>query len=237
MIYIAAIACKKTDEERNELWKKQIEACKETWVKTLIPGDEVHFIYGDTELKSINYDDFLNQNPIIDSIDIFYNVPDGIGSKMLYKTLSNMIDFLKTDHQFYFRTHTGSFINLKILNSFSKNLLNNTNIVSSVLGTYTGNELYLSGSGLLISRNIIEQIIKNLPQHLDFIANNTEYPEDVYLGKTILAMKPTIIHSNRKDVSSNIFTKEEIESIYHYYFVTGYKHNIDIYYTISDLIK
>lgn len=165
MIYFSAISTYASP------WNERTKACKETWAKTLVGGDELHFIYGDQNQPSVPNDFLSIQGYAIGTQDIYYPIADSY-EKVLFKTILNMRDFLKTKHSFYVRTHVGSYIHLGKYHAICKALpqnnlyggpaIRNKRLLRGSEVIYTD---YASGSCFVMSRDVVERYLSVATNH------------------------------------------------------------------------
>lgn len=177
MVYFAVIASRGTQQ-----WSDHVDACKETWATTIKSGDSLRFLFGDTT-KEIVEDDFLSLEGTISGDDIHYPVADSY-HKVLYKTLINMKDFLNTSHNYYVRTHTGSYLHLGIMHDMCS-ILPTTNLYAGYRGFVDeSNTYFASGACFILSRDVVERVVNEFSSHRSSLGNLCSY-DDVALGSMV----------------------------------------------------
>jgi hypothetical protein len=163
MMYVSVLASTGTD-----IWRKNLQSCRETWCKTLNPDDELHFIFGQCKPDSY-FGEFLIHPDHSDSFkqitgdaihdEVHYPVPDGYVSLATYKTLLSIRDFLKTNHAFFVRTHTGSYIHLELMRELCANMPNSNLYAGDILTDNTRGLTYAAGSCFVISRDVARMVM------------------------------------------------------------------------------
>jgi len=174
--------------------------------------------------------------------EIFYPVVDDY-RKTVFKTLLNMRDFLETDHTFYVRTHTGSYLNLKLMNNLCKKLQTNNLYAGNILYYPHGAEYpkenqiaYATGSCFILTRDIIKKILDTVLQHKNTIF---QAPDDVFFGYLINKVLEIPIYNLTKiDIHDKINFNPETP---HYYFTEftnkhkkSHNYRVDLYQEIHD---
>jgi len=221
MLYISAIA-NKTDN-----WKYQLEYSKNTWAKTLNSKDSLCFIFGKYDKNKFVNDSntFFNTSKKQIENEIYYDVVDNYGEgrrgfNVTYKTLLDMNNFLKTNLNYYIRTHTGSYINLQKLHELCSNLPYE-NCYYGVIGKKNKYK-FCSGACFILSRDIIEKICSDINLILNLYKNNPLI-DDVFFGHLLIDKYNIIPNSlNRIDIK-NINNFKFDRNIHHYYFVDKQK--------------
>ena len=233
MMYVSVESSRNTEQ-----WETHLNACKDTWKTTLIPGDELYFIFGDPNKDSMFDDNFFSITGLKPKEDeIFYPVVDHY-HKTVFKTLLNMRDFLDTDHNFYVRTHTGSYLNLKLMNDLCKKL--------PTINLYAGQILYYpcpedpqisyaTGSCFILSRDVVKRIIDVVlsQKHAIFKA-----PDDVFFGYFInKVLNIPIINLTKIDVRESLDFFDPDAA--HYYFTEfsnkhkkTHNYRVDLYHEV-----
>jgi len=229
MLYISAIA------NETSYWKEQLNYCNKTWAININANDKLYFILGKHKNKMFieDYDDFFNIKKNIIENKIYYDVVDSFypseKDKLLikhnlnfnatYKTLLDMNNFLKTNLIYYIRTHTGSYINLKLLNKFCRNIPKNNLYCGKIFNKDREFKKYkfCAGSCFILSRDIVEKICSDIK----FVLNeykNQPLIDDVFFGNLIINYYKITPMSSKiifiKDINNFVFNK----NIYHYYF-------------------
>lgn len=192
-MYISCIASRETD-----LAKDQLVKCQLSWVNTLHTNDIFNFIFG----KSINEEFIKDKNnfknidsKIIDNeihydVQDIYDLNDKTKFNATYKTLLNIRDFLKTNHTHYVRTHTGSYLHLKLLSNYVSTLPS-YNLYAGVKGVaFQGQEktIFCSGACFIISRDVAEKIWNNHQEILSLYEQRIHRQnsvDDVFFGSII----------------------------------------------------
>jgi hypothetical protein len=178
MVYFAVIASRATQQ-----WSDHVDACKETWATTIRDGDTLRFLFGDAT-KELVEDNFLSLEGSVSGNDIQYPVADSY-HKTLYKTLINMRDFLKTTHNFYVRTHTGSYLHLGIMHDMCCSLPSK-NLYAGYHGfVHETNTHFASGACFVITRDVVERIVNEFPSHRSSLGDVCSY-DDVALGSMVM---------------------------------------------------
>lgn len=187
-MYVSVIASKKntSTRETENNWSQQLDACKNTWAKTLEDGDELRFIFGNIYIESVNKEKFGSLCSHVEGLDVFYSVPDSVDT-LIYKCLMSMRDFLSTDHSHLVKTHTGSYLHLGLMKKLVNELPTQKLYAGTgCLGNHHG-QVFCSGACCVMSRDVVEEIWKNHRVILDWMENtNTSLPyEDVMFGRIV----------------------------------------------------
>lgn len=229
MLYISAIA------NKSFIWNNQLEYCKQTWLKTLELSDMLYFITGkyNENMFIYNYDTFLKTNKKIINNEIEYDIVDNfceiknkefINKNKLkfnatYKTLLDMNNFLETNLQYYVRTHTGSYLNLKVLNQLCKKMPNKNCYYGHIWNRDKEYKKYkfCTGSCFVLSRDIVEKICSNIKFVLE-LYHKTPLIDDVFFGNLLINFYKITPQSLPivfvRDINNFKFDK----NIHHYYF-------------------
>lgn len=156
-----------------------------------------------------------NLNYILDGKDLLINEDDssiGMGRKTI-KAFEWLIE--NTNFEYVFRTNTSSYVSIKNLIAHINNDYINYEYVYSGLIHQTndksGNKIsFASGSGYLLNRRVVENIIENQHNWLH------EYWDDVSLAILLkdLGIYPT--NAKRFDIEGNIFKQKIDMNQYHF---------------------
>lgn len=232
------------ESSRNsEQWVAHLKACKNTWKHTLLSEDELYFIFGDVSEEDSFNDNFFSINGIkTEKDEIFYPVVDDY-RKTVFKTLLNMRDFLTTEHTFYVRTHTGSYLNLKLMNDLCKTLQTTNLYAGNILYYPHGpdypkqNQIaYATGSCFVLTRDIVKLILDTVLQHKDTIL---QAPDDVFFGYLInKVLNIPILNLPKTDIHDKLMFDPKTPHYYFTEFTNKHKkeHNyrVDLYYEIHN---
>lgn len=154
-ILILAMSC------QDPFFMDQVETIKNTWAKPIIDGkyDNIEFLsyvgYSDIDKHKINKNEHMLKLRVEDDIQNTY--------KKTYYALS----LLKSkNYDYIFRTNTSTYVNVPLLDAFVQSLEDDTVLWTSEL--YSLSEsfvpyplyLYGRGNGLLMSRNVVDIILK-----------------------------------------------------------------------------
>lgn len=195
MMYISVLASKGTD-----MWIDNLRSCRETWCNTLQKDDELHFIFGDGKPNSYFGDGLVDPKSIelfklVQGIsqndEIYYPVPDGYVSLLTYKTLLSIRDFLNTDHKFFVRTHTGSYLHLGGMHDVCSRLPTEKLYAGYVLTDESRKVDYAAGSCFVFSRDVAKMVWDNSFEFLselyldEFRGTWSALIDDVLFGKIV----------------------------------------------------
>jgi hypothetical protein len=195
MMYISVLASNGTD-----VWRNNLQSCRETWCKTLDPEDELHFIFGKCKPDSYFGDSLIHPDHVyafkqvlgeVIQDEVHYPVPDGYVSLATYKTLLSIRDFLETGHQFFVRTHTGSYLHLGLLRDVCRKMSSTNLYAGDVLVDNNRGITYAAGSCFVISRDVAELVMNVCSDFLQELCNDpmkgtwSALMDDALFGKII----------------------------------------------------
>lgn len=195
MMYVSILASTGTD-----IWRKNLQSCRETWCNTLNAEDELHFIFGRCKPDSYFGDCLIppNDTDVFKQIsgdmsqdEIHYPVPDGYVSLATYKTLLSIRDFLKTDHRFFVRTHTGSYLHLGLMRELCANMASANLYAGDVLTDNARGITYAAGSCFIISRDVAQLVMDSCSDFLQELCDDplkgtwSALMDDALFGKII----------------------------------------------------
>ena len=189
--------------KEDQTYSKMQKAIRETWGKPeYVPNNiTLKFNYGEL---------YRGQTEVIDEGDsIFVNCED-IFQHLTLKTLECFRYVLKQyDFDYVFRCCNGSYVNLDRLNEWV-NTNADTNVYSGINGFYH-NVHYCSGSGYLISKDIISKIVNIQPVNYNEI-------DDIEIGRLVkLAGKDLDNNARRYDIEVNVPFHFTDNTHYHYH--------------------
>jgi hypothetical protein len=141
------------------------KAIKETWASYSLPEIDIYFYYGKTD------------KIITDERDIFFDIHESLHN-MGYKILE-MFEYIKDiDYDYIFKTNSSSYVNQEKLLEFLKDKPKN-NFCCGMVGIYEDRSKFVSGSGIFLSKDIVELVLKNKNNWNHYII------EDVALSKLL----------------------------------------------------
>ena len=200
-------------------YDKMVEACRETCYSDLPENVKVFYLYGHRPGYPI-------PSTYAVSGDCFYNnSPEG-RVMCLNKTISFYEYCLENeDFDFLLRANCGSYIDIEKLLSFIKEHSLNKNTYLGIRGLAGGTE-YASGSAYLLSRELVELIVKNKDKlltvgHPEFIMDDVSVGRLLKENGVSLSDKALRVNATFTDLQEHDFEKHK--SQYHYWF----KHTID----------
>ncbi len=198
---------------------KMVEACRETCYSDIPDDVEVFYIYG-RRAGVETPDDYRLEG------DCFYNNSSESRNNLIYKTISFFeYCYHNLDFDYIFRTNCGSYVDLNILKSEIQNLPKEN--VYYGIESFVKNIKYASGSGFLLSRDVVKFIVEKrqnilLPGQSGFVM------DDVSIGKLLTqeAGLKVLPGAKRKNLILSEILDEKFqidEECYHYYF----RHSIE----------
>lgn len=191
------------------IYKKLLSASMDTCFNKEYEEIKTFFIFGRKNGSQYSSEYLLEGN------NFYYNKEESY-ELILEKTVS-FFEFclLNLDFDYIFRTHIGSYVDLPLMKKHFESLnLDAENVYCAYPGVYRG-QLYGSGAGFFISKDLVELIVKNKEKLKDGI-------DDVEIGKLLIT-------DNKKELDTRIHRKvlslDEIEQnnhliddvCYHYY--------------------
>ena len=201
-------------------YDKMVEACRETCYSDIPENVKVFYLYGHRQ-------GYPRPHTFTVANDCFYNnSPEG-RVMCLDKTIAFFEYCLKNeDFDFLLRANCGSYIDIeKLLSFIKKHSLSNHSTYLGIKGFAGGTE-YASGSAYLLSKELVELIVKNKDKLLT--AKHPEFiMDDVSVGRLLFELGVSLnrmsLRTNLKypDIEDYDFNKNKYE--YHYYF----RHTID----------
>lgn len=176
-------------------------AIRNTWGSSVPNNMTLKFNYGQK---------YKGQDKIIDEGDSIYINCEDTFTNILFKTLE-CFKFVLNNYEFdyIFRCCNGSYLNLDKLNEWVDSN-SKTNVYNGVNGTCDGIS-FCSGSGFLISRDLVEKItnVENV---------NYNQPDDVEIGRLVsLVGKKLDDTATRYDIDNGNFHFTDFNH-YHYHF-------------------
>lgn len=172
------------------------QSIRDTWAKKTNSNVKVIFCYSDDRKKSEIIEDKLYCNS---GADYLMNIGN--------KTIS-AFEFIEQNYSynFVYRTNLSSYLDTQILNDLYKYFPKNKYYMG-VLGNHDGIS-YCSGSGYLLSRDLVQLVLKNRSQW------NHEYIDDVSLGILMSKFNVTHVNAQRFDIVND---EHHIPSDYYHY--------------------
>lgn len=191
------------------VYEELLSASMRTCFSTEYEEIKTFFIFGRKKGDEYTSEYLLEEN------NFYYNKEESY-ELILEKTVS-FFEFclLNLNFDYIFRTHIGSYIDLPLMKKHFESLnLDIENVYCSYPGVYQG-QPYGSGAGFLISKDLVELIVKNKEKLKNGI-------DDVEIGKLLIT-------DNKKNLDTRVYRKvlsfKEIENnnsliddvCYHYY--------------------
>lgn len=185
--------------------KRNLKAQKNTWVKELKNFTEIEYFFY-----------FPGDKFLISNHDIYFNIgkttKDIVDRDLLvYEWLLQNYEF-----EFVFRTNNSSYINPKYLLEKTSSFADGSNFIYSgkIMNTNDAegkNLNFVSGSGVLFSKNTIEKLIENKK-----LIDKSLW-DDVAIGKLLLSVGIKPQSGKRVDIKGNIFKFNDFSTDdYHY---------------------
>ena len=190
-LIILVISCY---EEQYQMLEKAI---RDTWGNHINKEVNILYCYTENRQKTAQIGDNIFCNS---GAEYLMN----IGSKTI-----SALEFIEKnfEYNFVFRTNLSSYVDVDMLNEISKQYISNKKLIKGVIGNYYGIR-FTSGSGYLISRDNVQEIINN--QHLW----NHNYIDDVSLGILMNTLGADFVSGERFDVTND--THAIPTNYYHY---------------------
>lgn len=175
-----------------------VDVIKNTWDNDMVDGFETIYYYSDNNLDSVK---------IIDK-DIFIPCEDGIDN-LGYKVLSTF-EFVLNNFEFdyIFKMNCSSYLNKNLLRDLVIDKPRNK-FYAGVVGSH-GDINFVSGSGTLLSRDLVELILDNKDKW------DHSLIEDVSIGKILTSNNVIPYSMNRIDIINGLDIKK-INTICHHY--------------------
>ena len=187
-------------------YDKMVSACRKTWASESNDNVKVYYIYG-------HRDGYVKNGTYATEDEIYSDTPERLDSNIFEKTV-NAFEYLLANEEFdyIFRCNAGSYVKLDILEKSTSNLKLN-DVYRAVKGTF-GNINFGSGSGFLISKNLVKSIVEN--------RNNMPHiiMDDVTIGNYITnILNINLMEQSRVDCQNEneLLQKFNINE-FHYYF-------------------
>jgi hypothetical protein len=214
-------------------YSKMVDACRRTCYEAILDEVSVYYIYGHRQGVEIPSTYRVDD-------DCFYcNYPES-RANILIKTLGFFeYSLANLDFDFIYRPNCGSYINLSLL-VYNINAMNikPKEVYWGVEGDIAGTK-YASGSGFLISRDVVERVVAQ-KKSLRFPWNSGFIMDDVSLGELItkrfsIKVMPGAM---RQDLTFEDIVERRVPinlDCYHFYF----RHSIDprCFYAIHKLVR
>ena len=215
-----------------------IQAARDTCYETIPDFAEVFYLYGHRNNISIPHNSY-----VIDNDCFYYDYPEH-RSFLLHKTIAFFEYCLNNkDFDYIFRPNCGSYIHLELLHKFITNNVSNERVYLGIRG-FVDNINYASGSGFLISKDVVELLVRH-KECLEYDGN--VFVDDMSIGRLLtehnglqldfekLSVTPGALRENVRlsDIIKNDFKLNT--ECYHYYFC----HTIDprCFYVVHDRFK
>lgn len=215
MIIIAVLA---NDEGG---YASMVQACRETCYskKNTPEAAKVYYMYGNRKGVNVSH-----QESLLKEDCFYYGYPEG-RNNLLHKTIAfyeycyNNFNF-----EYIFRTNCGSYVNLHSLVKFVNNLPKQDVYLGMKGSSAQGYDHdYASGSGYLLSRNLIQLIVEN-KHKLEY--NGIRCMDDNSIGKFLTKDNKYQVMDGalRRNLFLHEISNQTIdEQCYHYYF----RHSIE----------
>jgi len=179
---------------------------RETWAREYPDNVEIYYYYGGADINYIEGDKIYSNTE-----ENIYN----IGQKTI-----NAFEFLSNkDYDYVFRTNSSSYVNIEYLLEYIKDKPNKMFYHGVVSHYEPENFKFVSGSGYIISRDLIDLVIENKDKWDHSFPN----ADDVSIGKLLnyFGVIPTKgirvdIGIHRRDHSIENLTKQEFDNNYHF---------------------
>lgn len=170
-------------ENWQQVYIKCGKACRETWANENDINGHLHFVCGDGDLNPLEVDK-IYPSLRLKGDRLFVPVKDGHRAYTLHKVLYDMKYCLENfEFDYYVRPHTGSYIKLKELQKKLESCPRKK-FYSGCVGDHYGP--FVSGSFFVMSRDVIEYIVKDLKKTMSEIINKENRSlDDVALGYII----------------------------------------------------
>lgn len=179
---------------------------RDTWNKDKVDGVETIFYYSSSKLEIIKDELFVKSDEGIDNLG--------------YKVISSLEYILENiEFDYIFKMNCSSYLNKDLL----KNILIDkprTKFYSGLIGNHDGIR-FASGSGTVISRDLVRLIVENKHKW------NHHYIEDVSIGKLMMDNNIDITPMNRVDIINGLdYNLINIKN--HHYRCKNHHREIDI---------
>lgn len=178
---------------------------RETWAREYPDNVEIYYYYGGDR----NY---------IDGDKIYSNSEENIYN--IGRKTINAFEFLSNkDYDYIFRTNSSSYVNIEYLLEYIKDKPNNM-FYHGVIGHYEPENFnFVSGSGYIISRDLIDLVIENKDKWDHSFPN----ADDVSIAKLLNSFGVVATSGVRIDLGSyrsgysiEHLTKQEFDNNYHF---------------------
>lgn len=213
----------------NDRYNNVTKALKETCYSNIPDSFEVFYLYNvERRTKGIDGNNF------------YENYKETV-SNMIHKTISFFeYCYENLEFDYIFRTNTGSYIDLELLEKYIKSRNINHNQIVAKTGWHESG-LFVSGAGYLLTRSLVEYVVKN--------KHNMKLIEDTYCTGSVLDdltisrmffnsnLKVEVLPALRKDIEflTEINDLNIDDDCYHYYFTGAEKWNVNRYHKLHKL--
>jgi hypothetical protein len=190
----------------NEPYDMLEKTIRKTWAKEYPKNVEIYYYYGGAD---INY---------IDGDKIYSNFEENIYN--IGRKTINAFEFLSNkDYDYIFRTNSSSYVNIEYLLEYIKNKPNKM-FYHGVIAYYEPENFnFVSGSGYIISKDLIDMVIENK----DKWDNKFPNADDVSMGKILNSFGVIATSGMRYDIGDSTMrhnianlTKKEFDNNYHF---------------------
>lgn len=191
----------------NDIYTEFYKTQKDTWDSIEIDGITTYYYFGN------NSDDIISENNILTSVkENILNCG--------YKTLKAFELIKDMEFDYIFRTNSSSYVDKLLLQNYLKDKPK-INYYSGCIGVYD-NITFASGSGYVLSKNLINLILTNSEKW------NHNFIDDVSLGLLLKDFNINPETSFRYDVSSKDNIDEIPNNYFHYRLKNENNRNYDI---------